>query len=42
MASRTYNPEKRAWKGRSYKKGGRRVRALRDAVAAKAKKEVSP
>jgi len=27
-----YNPEKRAWKGRSYKKGGKRVRALREKV----------
>lgn len=26
-----YNPEKRAWRGRSYKKGGRNVRALREA-----------
>lgn len=33
MASRTYNPEKRAWRGKSYKKGGKRVRALRDAEA---------
>jgi hypothetical protein len=30
-----HNPEKRAYKGRSYKKGGKRVRALRDAVDAK-------
>lgn len=27
-----YNPEKRAWKGRSYKKGGERVRDLKEAV----------
>ena len=25
-----YNPEKRAWRGRSYKKGGKRVRNLRE------------
>lgn len=25
-----YNPEKRAWRGKSYKKGGKRVRFLRD------------
>lgn len=32
----SYNPEKRAWRGRSYKKGGRLVRDLRDAAAKKA------
>lgn len=32
MASRTHNPERRAWRGRSYKKGGTRVRTLRDAL----------
>lgn len=26
-----YNPEKRAWRGKSYKKHGLRVRDLRDA-----------
>ena len=26
----SYNPEKRAWRGRSYKKGGKNVRELRD------------
>lgn len=41
MASYHYNPERRAWRGRSYKKGGRRVRALRDALAAKAAKGAS-
>ena len=35
MASRKHNPEGRAWKGRSYRKGGERVRDLRD----RAKKE---
>jgi hypothetical protein len=25
-----HNPEKRTWRGRSYKAGGRRVRDLRD------------
>lgn len=25
-----YNPEKRAWRGRSYKKGGRRVKELKE------------
>lgn len=24
-----YNPERRAWRGRSYRRGGRRVRSLR-------------
>lgn len=28
-----FNPERRAWKGRSYRKGGERVRDLRDAPA---------
>ena len=27
-----YNPELRAWRGRSYRKGGKRVRALRAAL----------
>ena len=27
-----HNPEKRAWKGRSYRKGGERVRDLREKV----------
>lgn len=31
MASRHYNPDKH-WKGRSYKKGGERVQALRERV----------
>jgi hypothetical protein len=29
MASTKHNPEKKAWKGRSYRKGGKNVRALR-------------
>lgn len=29
-----YNPEKRAWRGRSYKMGGRQVRDLRSAYLA--------
>lgn len=29
---KSYNPERRAWRGRSYKKGGKRVRELRDAI----------
>lgn len=36
-----YNPEKRAWRGKSYRKGGRRVRALREALAAKAARVAS-
>lgn len=32
---RHYNPERRAWRGRSYKKGGQRVRDLRDRIALK-------
>lgn len=27
-----YNPEKRAWRGKSYRKGGKRVKDLRDLV----------
>ena len=34
MASRTHNPEKRAWRGRSYRTGGKNVRALREAEPA--------
>jgi len=34
MPSRTHNPEKRAWRGRSHKNGGTRVRALREKPAA--------
>lgn len=30
MGSRKHNPERRAWRGRSHKKGGDRVRQLRD------------
>lgn len=30
MPSKNYNPEKRTWRGRSYKKGGERIRELRD------------
>lgn len=30
MANRKYNPEKSAWKGRSYRKGGTLVRTLRE------------
>jgi hypothetical protein len=37
MPSRKYNPEKRAWRGRSYKKGGEPVPALRDEDARDAK-----
>ena len=29
MASRHHNPERRSWKGCSYKRGGKRVRQLR-------------
>jgi len=36
MKKTNYNPERRAWKGRSYKKGGKRVRALKDQNARKA------
>jgi len=28
---RHYNPERRAWRHRSYKKGGKNIRALREA-----------
>lgn len=27
-----YNPERRAWRGRSYKNGGKQVRGLREAL----------
>jgi len=30
MASRTHNPEKRAWRGRSYKKAGESIQELRE------------
>lgn len=33
--SRHYNPERRAWRGRSYRKGGQRIRELRDRIARK-------
>jgi len=29
MGKKSYNPEKRAWRGRSYRKGGKQVRSLR-------------
>lgn len=32
---RHYNPEHRAWRGKSYRKGGKRVRYLRDAAKLK-------
>lgn len=36
MATRKkYNPEKRAWKGKSYKKGGKRIRKLREEASSK-------
>lgn len=35
MASYHYNPEKRTWRGRSYKKGGV-IRTLREKSAQKA------
>lgn len=31
-----YNPEKSEWRGRSYRKGGKRVRDLRDAARVQA------
>lgn len=34
-----YNPEKKDWRGRSYRKGGERVRDLRQAEAVKADAE---
>lgn len=36
MASYHYNPEKRTWRGRSYKKDGAVIRALREKSAQKA------
>ena len=27
-----HNPERRAWRGRSYKRGGKRIRALRNSI----------
>jgi hypothetical protein len=32
MKRKKHNPERRAWRGRSHKKGGQRVSALRDAA----------
>lgn len=28
-----HNPEKRSWRGRSYRQGGKRVRQLRESLA---------
>lgn len=36
-AKKKHNPERRTWRGKSYKAAGRRVRALRDAVKKKDK-----
>ena len=33
MSSHHHNPERSSWKGRSYRKGGKRVREIRAAVA---------
>ena len=33
MKRTRYNPERRAWKGHSYRKGRQFIRALRDAIA---------
>jgi hypothetical protein len=30
MGNKRHNAEKRAWRGKSYKKGGERVRSLRE------------
>lgn len=35
MASTKYNPEKRTWRGKSYKKGAELVTSLREVEAAK-------
>ena len=35
MKRKRHNPERRAWRGRSHKKGGRRVRELRELAAFK-------
>lgn len=32
MPSRTHNPERSSWKGKSYKKGGERIADLRDSL----------
>lgn len=32
MPSRSHNPERSAWKGRSYKKGGAHIRTLKNAL----------
>lgn len=29
MKRKRHNPERRSWRGRSYKKGGRRIREMR-------------
>jgi len=31
MAKTKYNPERKTWKGKSYKKGGKRVRDIKEA-----------
>jgi hypothetical protein len=35
MSSNHHNPERKAWKGRSYRKGGKRIKALRAAIELK-------
>lgn len=35
MKRTTYNPERRAWRGRSHRKGGKSVRVLRDSIKTK-------
>lgn len=32
MGRKTHNPERRLWRGRSYRKGGTRIRVLRDKI----------
>ena len=41
MSNRTHNPEKRAWRGRSYKKGGESTRELLDEAALKDLKPIA-
>ena len=42
MPSKSYNPENRAWKGRSYKKGAERIAQLRETLENKTTDPICP
>lgn len=41
MKRKSHNPERRVWRGRSYKKGRRRIRELRYNAALKTDQEIT-